>query len=382
MTSMASSLGSTLGGTFMALVGGPIGLATSAVQGLLSLLDDGSESVGKLGEYWESASGPIKDTLAGVVNSAADWVAGMAEMVKSSEYVTEALEILDVYSAAAFESIMVAIDKGVDVFYQFYAAAKETGQGVVIILGDVYASIQKTFGSESVATAVSWGESIQTWVVDKIELVGIFVRNWPDVFEMAGLKIQEVIINIGEYMGTIPANAAIVGNYIANNWVKLLTDAFNAVGTGFKNLGTNLVSVWQAFLDFVKTGKFEVNFKPILEGFVATADALPEMVKPKLTSMADQIQAIADRIAAAEAKGYAKHKLPGKAAEAAPAAEFGAFKTESFGVAELASRMRAGILNPDKEDNAKKTASATERTAKATEEIAKEAKKPKPAVVG
>lgn len=380
---MASSLGGTLGGVFTGLVGGPIGLAMSAVQGLLSLLDSGSESVGELGKYWEAAAGPIKETLTGAVNAGAEWVAGLAKTIKESEAVISALELLDEYSAAAFENIKVAIDRGVEVFEQFKAAAIETGQGVVIILGQVYESLQKTFGGAATASVTSWGEAIQTYVIDKAELAGIFIRNWPDFFQIAGLEIQQVFVNIGEYMGTIPANARIIGEYLANNWVKLIVDAGNAIGAAFMNLGTNLKNIWQAFLNFLKTGKFEVDFKPLLSGFVATADKLPGLVKPALTSYEEQIKSLQDRIAAREKAGFEKHTKPkAAAAEAAAApAEASAFKSQSFGLTDFASKIRSDIFSGGG-DAAKEQLDAAKRTAKATEEIAEEAKKPKPARAG
>jgi hypothetical protein len=383
MGSMASSLGGTLGGVFTGLVGGPIGLAMSAVQGLFSLLEDGSESVSQLGEYWESTFGPIKEMLTGVVNAGSDWIASLAKTIKESEMVVAALAVLDDYASAAFENIKIAIDRGVEVFNQFWAAAKETGQGVVIIAGQIYESIQQALGG-SIATAQSWGETIQTWVIDKAELAGIFIRNWPDFFEIAGLKIKQTIINIGEYMGTIPENAAIVGNYLANNWVKLVVDSFSAIGTAFVNLGTNLKSVWEAFLEFLRTGKFEVNFKPLLEGFIATADAIPKLMAPKLTDLGDEIRAIEDRIARNEKEGFLEHKRakkPGEEAAAAAKAGESAFKSETFGVAEFASKIRAGILNKEGDAAKEKALAAAERTAKATEKLVEESQKPKPARV-
>jgi hypothetical protein len=383
---MASSLGGTLGGVFTGLVGGPIGLAMSAVQGLLSLLDTSSESVGELGKYWEQASGPIKETLTTAVNAGSEWVASLAKMVKENETVVSALAYLDEYSAAAFENIKVAIDRGVEVFNQFKAAAIETGQGVVIILGQVYESLQKTFGGAATESVTSWGEAIQTWVLDKAELVGIVIRNWPEFFQIAGLEIQQVFVNIGEYMGTIPANARIIGEYLANNWVKLIVDAGNAIGSVFMNLGTNLKNIWQAFLDYLKTGKFEMNFKPLLDGFVATADKLPALVKPALTSYEDQIKALQERIGAREAAGFAKHKAK-KSAEAEEGEEAAGggkspFKSQSFGLTDFANKIRSDIFNAGGGDTAKETLDAAKRTAKATEEIAEEAKKPKPARAG
>ena len=88
---------------------------------------------------------------------------------------------------------------------------------------------------------------------------------------------------------------------------KVLTDGFTTIQTAFMNLGKNMTSVWDAFLDFVKTGKFEPKFTGLLDGLKVVAAEFPEMVKPVFTDFSNQIQAIEDRIAAREAAGFAKH---------------------------------------------------------------------------
>ena len=250
-----------------------------------------------------------------------EYLKSLVDMVTSNEIVVAAFNTLKEYGTAAIENIVIAVENGVEMFKMMGSAILEAGQGAIIILNDMYTSIQKTFGIDGTKALTGWGEAIQTWVIDKVELAGIFIRNVPSFFEIAYLKSKETIINIGEVMMTIPENAAIIGTYIANNWTKLMADAFNAVGTAFYNLGKNIKNIWQAVLDFIKTGKFDVNLTPLLEGFKATADKVPELIKPNLTRTADAaIQAIYDRIAADELKRKGKKPEPGTPEAAAAAA--------------------------------------------------------------
>ena len=126
--------------------------------------------------------------------------------------------------------------------------------------------------------------------MDKVELAGVFIRNMPTFFEIAAIQIQEKITNIGEYFATIPANAKLMGEYIANNWRKLIADALDATATGFMNLGEN---IWQAFHgdpELLLRGRDGTSTSPLyFRASRPSSDQLPELIKPKLTSMQDAI---------------------------------------------------------------------------------------------
>ncbi len=211
-------------------------------------------------------------------------------------------------------------------------------------------------------------------VVATVQTIGIVWRNLGDEWQIVTIKAREMGLNIMEIVGTIPANLAIVGEYIANNWVKLLADGFTAAGTVFTNLVTNLTSAWQAFLTFISTGEFKFDWKPLLDGFTATAAKLPELVKPQLTSLQSEIDAVAGRIAdregarAAAAADKAKAtKGVANATAAAAAKKASEFKSETLGSADFASKLRESVFSKA-DDTEKRQLAAQERIAKATEE--------------
>ncbi len=220
-------------------------------------------------------------------------------------------------------------------------------------------------------------EAFSSGVVSAAQIIGVVWRNLGDEWQIVTIKAREMALNVMETVQTIPANLAIIGEYIANNWVKLLADGFTAAGTVFTNLVTNLTTAWQAFLDFLTTGKFQFDWKPLLDGFTATADALPELMKPKLTSLQSEIDEVAGRIADREGSRAAAATAKAKATKAtADAAAAGStkktkeFKSESSGLAEFAGKLRESIFT-GKENTDKKKIEIAERTAKATEQTAK-----------
>lgn len=151
-------------------------------------------------------------------------------------------------------------------------------------------------------------------VAAAFDTVGAIFRNLPLAWEIVKLKFLEGAANILSYIETIPANLAIIGDYIANNWRELIVDGLNGVVTAFGNLGTNFGDLQTAISNFFAGEGWEFNPTPLLAGFKATAAALPELIKPGLVSMQAEIDAAAARIAANE---QARLPEPGPRAAAA-----------------------------------------------------------------
>ena len=380
--SVGMALGS-LGGAFSglsALAMGPMGVITAALGGLVSLVDENNEDVQALKEYWTAAIEPIKELVTGAVASFTGWIKNTIEMAKSSQFFIGVLGNLKAFWVEVFETGATAVDRAVEVFHQFQAAATETLTGAKILLGQIGEAILVTFGMKGMSAVTDWGKAIKEWVVDKLELAAIVIRNWPEFFEIARKEIVTKFINIGEAMATLPTNAVIIGEYIRNNWSKLILDGINAVMAGFQNMGSYLGELGYAIVQFFKDpskGFKMPEWKGLLEGFKATADKFPELISASF-SKAD-ISAELAKIAANEAN-LKKHEREKKAAEeaaeaSAAKAEGSPFKREILGVADLRSKIMEGIFG-GKDDTAKKTLAAAERTAKATEKMADEEEGP------
>ena len=145
----------------------------------------------------------------------------------------------------------------------------------------------------------NWAEMVAGW----IGKVGLVARNLGDYFTIAKLKTVEAIQNTAAVMSTLPENASRIASYIGRNWHHLIVDAINLTMAAFKNFGTYLGELSVAAFEWMKNplGKFEApNWTPLTEGFQATAEALPELLKPQTKSMQREIDAVYARILAKE----------------------------------------------------------------------------------
>jgi hypothetical protein len=96
----------------------------------------------------------------------------------------------------------------------------------------------------------------------------------------------------------IPAYAA----WFADNFTKLMADAFNAVVTIASNLGDKIGRIIMRIWDFVSSGMAggfdqlaadigQIASGSLLEGFTATAEALPEIAARAITDREQELQA-------------------------------------------------------------------------------------------
>ena len=105
--------------------------------------------------------------------------------------------------------------------------------------------------------------------------------------------ITEKLLNVQASFTAFLQNAQLIGTYIANNWTKLISDGIGYVVTVFQNLGTNIWELGKAVIAFISdpTQGFQFNWTGLTEGFKATADQLPELIKPAFVSLQEEIDA-------------------------------------------------------------------------------------------
>jgi hypothetical protein len=151
-----------------------------------------------------------------------------------------------------------------------------------------------------------------------IDMAGAILRNLPVAWEIVKLKFIEGASNILSVIETIPANLKIIGEWVKNNWSQLIVDGVKMAGSAFENLGVNIGNLWTAMQDFLSGKGFNFEFTPLLDGFKATAEKLPDLVKPAFVSMQKEIDAqlailnkdVADRAAKGAAAAQAVRAKP------------------------------------------------------------------------
>lgn len=244
---------------------------------------------------------------------------------------------------------------------------------VIGLANEMLGSLSSAFeGSKAAFQAFSDG------VVSIVQTIGVAWRNLPDLWEIVTIKAREMGLNLIEIFKVIPANLGIIGEYIANNWRQLITDGINAVGAVFTNLSTNIANLASAIVTFLSdpTKGFQFNWTPLLDGFQATADALPELAKPALVSLQEEIDQVAGRIADRESKRAQEiadkakaASAPAKSVAAAAGKKTADFKSETSGISEFAVKLRESALS-GKDDTPKKQLKQAELTAENTKKIA------------
>jgi len=208
----------------------------------------------------------------------------------------------------------------------------------------------------------------------------MILRNAGDYWTIFKLQTIENLSNVLAYIETIPPNLGLLATYVDGNWRQIIWDGVNAVGTIFQNLGTNLGELANSIYQFFKDpmGGFVFNWTPLLEGFKATAAALPELIKPELISLQDEIFAAGQRIEDREKLRAIRlnNILPGpkkpEAVEEMPEPKPGEYKSTAaveLGSSEAASAL-ARFFNQSGDTDAKQTAAATKETAKHTKNAA------------
>jgi TP901 family phage tail tape measure protein len=154
--------------------------------------------------------------------------------------------------------------------------------------------------------AAGFGESVtrmtaigRGWGLDfsgVIDDVGYGFRNLPDFLAIAATSMYEKILNVVEWIGIIPANLRQVGAYIAFNWRDLVGAGLGAVLVAWTNFAENIKGLWTSVLDFLSTGEWEFDPKPLLDGFSAAVADLPPMIRPVLTDLSGEIERLYEEV--------------------------------------------------------------------------------------
>lgn len=166
---------------------------------------------------------------------------------------------------------------------------------------DLLATVLDTF-EENRATLESWGQSLAGFFGG----FGSLVRNWESYWTIAKLSATQSILNVVAAVETLPANFAIVTGYLGRNWYELFADLGGVASAAFTNLLADAASFGRALWDAIQGKGFNFTFKPLLDGFEATAEKFPELARPAWVDMSEEMAAefrkIGDREAARAAR--------------------------------------------------------------------------------
>jgi flagellar biosynthesis regulator FlaF len=199
------------------------------------------------------------------------------------------------------ELLLPAITTGVQAFNELLAAALN-------------------FVESSRDTIKGWADSFAS----AMGTVGVMSRNLGSMWTITQLKIGEFAENSVRWFETIPANLRIILPWIGRNWQNMLIDLASAAAAIFTNILDNAWNFGQAVWAAIQGQPWQFVWTPLLDGFKATTEALPEMIKPALISVSAAVNEEVGKIAERE---VAHADAIAKAAKAAMPKKPGALDT-------------------------------------------------------
>ena len=96
------------------------------------------------------------------------------------------------------------------------------------------------------------------------------------------------------FTGVLPA----LFTWFGKNWSGIWRTAVDFALTVFINLGKNIRAIFSAIWEFMKTGKWDVAFTPITEGFRNMVQELPKIPKREMGPLETKLRAEADDLSA------------------------------------------------------------------------------------
>lgn len=232
-------------------------------------------------------------------------------------------------------------------------------------------------------------DGITTWastIGGYLAAAGVLFRNWDIAVQITAISFGEKMINMEEMVSWFVDSATQYATWFANNWYNVIYDALNAVYTAFQNIFTNIVNLAQASYNYITNpaGGFNFQFTGLLDGFKSTMEQLPEIAKPHLTSLQNQIDELTTKMGDAEvarvegATALAASAATGAVARASAVATPGGgkeTKSTTMGLEEFAKSLQAGVFG---DKTAQESLAAQKAIAANTEKMAKQ--NPPPAV--
>lgn len=200
---------------------------------------------------------------------------------------------LQSWSTAASENVNTVIEKTV-----------EFGPAILSNLTWAWEEAKKGplgFVIEGTEAVVNFAKAIP-------EAIGIGIRNMGTLWEIAKLEVGAFVTNAMATIRTIPGNFGIIFPWILKNWRTLLIDLGEALKTIGGNLLENAINLGKAVWEALKGGEFKFEWTPLLDGFKATTEQLPDLIKPDLISVGDEVNKLYAKIGENELKVNNKTK--------------------------------------------------------------------------
>lgn len=120
-----------------------------------------------------------------------------------------------------------------------------------------------------------------------------FVReNWGLAMQIMLERIRLFLFDAVSYVKAFGANFIIAVKWFAENWKNVFIDIHTYSRTTVLNLFDNLRGIWTAFWDWVRTGDWTFDWKPLDEGFRSTIREWPDFVSAEVSASRDKLNSL------------------------------------------------------------------------------------------
>ena len=162
----------------------------------------------------------------------------------------------------------------------------------------LWTSISEIFTAIAGVAAGPMG-SMKDIVLDALIGVEFGFRNLGPIMLLAFKKGQVAAVAFGAeiahfFTGVLPA----LFTWFGKNWSGIWRTALDFALTAFINLGKNVRAIFSGIWEFIKTGKWDVAFTPITEGFRNMVQELPQIPKREMGPLETKLRAEADDLSA------------------------------------------------------------------------------------
>lgn len=145
--------------------------------------------------------------------------------------------------------------------------------------------------------ATSWGE----WTAGTVASLVEFVSNFDLYWQIAQQNIVLWVANNLNRISTFFTNAGELAAWFGDNFGDIFYTSVDYVATLAINLAENLKSIWQGVLDFIAGKGFNVDFKPLADGFRNTIKKMPEYTKAAVDDTTPELEALYQQLASRQA---------------------------------------------------------------------------------
>jgi len=237
------------------------------------------------------------------------------------------------------------------------------------------------WAGNALSSIAEWAAGVRRWIT--------FVRdNWDMAWDIIAEKVSLAASNAWASIEAFGTNIVQVVAWFGDNWRNVFTDIYHATSTILTNLFTNMRSLWSAFWNWIKTGRWEFEWKGLTEGFKSSIKEWPRLVEADVRETTPELERLQrewerrwrEATEAAGLPGASSREISGTESPAAPgSAEIGGIKSAAqaavaaggggvsfVGFAQLAAEMQRRAL----EEEQRRMAEAMQRTATNLDKIA------------